>query len=54
MGQEETLCKWCNKPTQMPGDKECDGCWEVTSRIESFLTSREARDMVRKILEEYK
>lgn len=29
-----TSCKWCGKQTRMTGTRQCDSCWELSSRIE--------------------
>jgi hypothetical protein len=34
-GQETTACKYCGKPTPMPGTKLCDGCWELETCIKA-------------------
>jgi len=48
---EETVpCKLCGEPTIMLGTKKCDNCWEVISRLSTFLDSRKARDLTRKLL----
>lgn len=31
--QPTVLCKWCGKQTPMLGTKQCDNCWELSSRI---------------------
>ena len=28
-------CKWCEEPTPMLGTKQCDSCYELSSRISS-------------------
>ncbi len=30
-------CKWCGNPTRFLGTKECDGCWELRTRMEHNL-----------------
>lgn len=32
---DSTTCKWCGKETSAVALKECPGCWELRSRIES-------------------
>ncbi|HDY90349.1 MAG TPA: hypothetical protein ENH82_19800 [bacterium] len=39
-------CRICGKPTRMHGTKMCDGCWEVESRLSSFLACKNAVDFV--------
>ena len=34
---EMTDCKWCGAETINTGTKECDGCWELSHRIENDL-----------------
>lgn len=48
--EETVLCKWCDEPTSMLGTEECNRCWEVTTRLSTFLRSQKARDFVRQIL----
>lgn len=45
-------CKWCGK-TCMSLD-ECNFCWEVTRRIDTFLQSKIAREFVQSILNKYR
>ncbi len=33
-----TPCKFCGEPTQMLGMKQCDHCWEVSSRVGGMTT----------------
>jgi len=28
-------CKWCGGIVDFPNEEECDGCWEIRSRIPS-------------------
>jgi len=32
-GTKTVPCKWCDTPTPMLGTKECDGCWELRTRL---------------------
>jgi hypothetical protein len=34
MAKKPCNCKWCGKITDKQHTKECDGCWELRSRIE--------------------
>lgn len=34
---ETVKCKWCGKETFNLGTKECNGCWELRSRIEADM-----------------
>lgn len=43
-------CKVCGEPTTMKGTKLCDGCWEVQSRLTSFLQCLNAIRYVQDIL----
>lgn len=54
MGENKAYvkCKYCGKIVQNVGDLICDPCWEVTSRLESFLKSAKAREMVKELLNE--
>jgi hypothetical protein len=47
--QTTVPCKTCGKPTAMTGTKLCDGCWEVESRLESYV--RNGGDNAKAILE---
>lgn len=40
-------CQICGGPTSFLGTKLCDGCWEVTSRLSSFLSNQNAIDFVK-------
>ena len=47
-------CKFCKD--EIPDsfvDNQCDGCWEVTSRLHNFLKSKDARKLVKNELELY-
>lgn len=35
-------CRICGNPTLMLGTKLCNGCWEVKSRLQSFLQCKNA------------
>lgn len=50
---EEAPCKICGMMINpiLHGDRLCDGCWEVTSRFDSFIENREGFDYVKKTLE---
>lgn len=37
-------CIWCARPTEMTATRQCDGCWELSTRIRKDL------DLTRKIL----
>jgi hypothetical protein len=51
MTERETVpCMICGRPTPMTGTKLCDGCWEVTSRLETFFRGANAWEAVRKYL----
>jgi len=52
MKNETISCKTCGKPTEMLGTKLCDGCWEVESRLSSYLTNQNAIDFVKAALDE--
>ena len=39
-------CKTCGDPTPMLGTKLCDGCWEVESRLPSYMKSKKGRQFV--------
>jgi hypothetical protein len=43
-------CKICDEPTRMTGTKLCDGCWEVTHRIEYFLHFPKGKQFVIQLL----
>jgi hypothetical protein len=44
MSHRETVpCKFCGDPTPMLGTKLCDGCWEVSRRLEEFLRHPKAQ-----------
>lgn len=45
-------CRVCGEPTSMLGTKLCNGCWEVESRLKSFLQCVNAIQFVQKILAE--
>ena len=36
-------CKYCQRRTTMLNTKLCDSCWEVATRLESFLRLGKAR-----------
>ena len=44
----EKTCKFCNKPSG-DGD-QCNACWEVTSRLDVFLSTVLGREHVREAL----
>ena len=53
--QERTVpCTICGEPTRMTGTKQCDGCWEVTHRIEYFLHFPKGKAFVLELLEKLK
>lgn len=43
-------CKFCGEPAAMTGTKQCDGCYEVASRLGDFLRHKNGRDLVRQAL----
>lgn len=45
-------CTYCGQHTTNTGTKLCDSCWEVDTRIATFLISPNARVKVRKLLRE--
>jgi hypothetical protein len=45
-------CQICGEPTNFLGTKLCNGCWEITSRLRSFLDNKNARDFVKNELTE--
>lgn len=40
--REMILCKTCGDLTPMLGTKLCNGCWEVESRLSSYLVNKKA------------
>ena len=53
MIKEKTIpCKTCGDPTTFFGTKLCNGCWEVESRLRSYLNNSNAIKFVRKALNE--
>lgn len=50
---EETVpCKTCGEPTKFTGTKRCNNCYEVESRLDSYLRNPKALQLiVRKIRE---
>jgi len=40
-----TACRWCRTPTRFLGARQCDGCWELSTRISH------QPDLARRILE---
>jgi len=48
--RETILCKTCSKPTPMLGTKLCDPCWEVETRLPSYLNNKNAIRFVSKAL----
>jgi len=48
MPVEKTVpCKICGDPTPMTATKLCNGCWEVDSRIETFITNCQNTDWLK-------
>lgn len=45
-------CRMCGDPTPMLGTKLCNGCWEVESRLRSFLQCKNAIQFVQDTLAE--
>ena len=43
-------CKICGVPTSFKGTKLCNGCYEVTTRLRSFLCCQNAMDFVSETL----
>jgi hypothetical protein len=39
-------CEICGKPTPYLGTKRCNNCWEVETRLETFLESQRGREFV--------
>lgn len=47
-------CKTCGNPTTFLGIKLCNGCWEVETRLQSYLTNENAIRFVLKALDTIK
>lgn len=45
-----TPCETCGKPVDYPGARKCDRCWEVEKRLEGYLQSPKALEVVRQFL----
>ena len=45
-----TRCKFCNGFTSYHGTKQCNGCWEVSGRLQKFLLSPIARDFTKELI----
>lgn len=45
-------CRICGNPTSMCGTKLCDGCYEIHSRLKSFLRCTNAIRFVQDTLKE--
>lgn len=43
-------CETCGYPTDMFGTKRCNNCWEVESRLNSYLHSTRGVENVLKII----
>lgn len=47
-------CETCGDPTPMLGTKRCDGCWEVETRLLSYLKNENAIRFVSEALDKAK
>ena len=47
-------CKTCGDPTTFPGTKLCNGCWEVQTRLQSYLNNKNAIQFVSEALNKAK
>ncbi len=53
MIKEKTIpCKTCDESTTFLGTKLCNGCWEVETRLRSYLTNNNAIKFVKAALDE--
>jgi len=51
MIEEKTIpCITCGEPTTFLGTKLCNGCWEVQTRLQSYLGNENAIQFVLKVL----
>lgn len=51
-GEPVTPCRYCDAFTRHCATQQCDGCWEVTSRLETFLKAPGGREFVAKTLQQ--
>lgn len=53
IGKDTINCRICEIPTDNKGTKLCNRCWEVMTRIDSFLSYKKAREIIKEKLEGY-
>jgi len=54
MIDETVPCKWCGEETTATAIRECSGCWELRSRLETYsihLVARIIKGTIPEIME---